>query len=76
MREETQNSDELLGAEAIDQEKERIAKEELGLAKEEEVTENAPEAEDGDEDYDEDVDPPAEEGHPQYNTLPPAEEEI
>lgn len=77
MAQEEQGSDELLGAEAIDQEKERVAKEELRLAAEEEVTENTEPDEDEDgEDYDEDEDPPEDQEKPDYDTSPPAEEEI
>ena len=74
---EEKGSDELLGSEAIDQEKERAIKEEIALAEEEEITENAPKGDDGDTEYDDiDVAPPLEEEHPQYDTLPPPEEEI
>ena len=75
---ETEGSDALLGAEAIDQEKERAVKEEIALAQEEEITENAPRADDsGDSEFEfEDVDPDPDEEHPQYDELPPPEQEV
>jgi hypothetical protein len=75
--EEVQGSDDLLGAEAIDAEQERVAKEELELAQEEEVTENTDPEDDADEEDDEDdVDPPDEQEHDEYDELPPPEEEV
>lgn len=76
MGSEEKGSDAMLGAAAIDQEKERAAKEEIALAKEEEITENAPKADDGLDTEVDDVDPPMEEEHDEYDPLPPPVEEF
>ena len=49
--------------------------EELRLAQEEEITENAPKADDGDSEF-EDVDPDPDEEHEEYDELPPDDQEI
>lgn len=68
---EEKGSDELLGEAAIDQERERVAKEEITLAKEEEITESTdPEDDEDDGDFT-DEEPPDDEAHDEFDPLPP-----
>ena len=74
---EAPGSDELLGQEAIEAEEERVVQEEAALAQEEEVTEGTDPEDDGDDDYGlDDVAPPISAEHPEYDPLPPPEEDF
>jgi hypothetical protein len=77
MNDETPSSDEMLGQEAINAEEERVAKEEMALAQEEEVTRETDPEDDGDDDYGlDDVAPPENIEKPVYDELPPPEQDF
>lgn len=71
MPQEEKGSDELLGAAAIDQERERVAKEEIALLSEEEITESADPLDDVDDGEFVDETPPNDQTHDEFDPLPP-----
>lgn len=68
---EEKGSDELLGSAAVDQERERVAKEEVRYLSEEEAAENAEPLDDEEDENFEDEAPPDSQAHPEYDPLPP-----
>jgi hypothetical protein len=75
MDQEEKGSDELLGAEAIDQEQARVFMEELELGKEEIAVKDVDPEDDEDTEFDDDT-PPAAEEHAENEELPAPVQEI
>lgn len=72
---EEKGSDELLGAEAIDQEQARVFMEDLALGEEEIAVKEADAVDDEDTPMD-DEEPPSGEAHQEFEELPPPVQEI